>query len=479
MAQRNTLEDDLNYQHAKHSLRQLVASLDLSEAERAGLESDLEELYLLMDKLEHEVIHIAAFGMVGRGKSSLLNALVGQPIFVTGPTHGVTQTSQKAVWLSSWETRLMPKRNYPPALSLSQQEPIVQTATITGLGGSRLELIDTPGLDEVGGESRAQLAHHVARQADLILFVVSGDMTRVEFDALAQLREASKPMILVFNKIDQFPDADRQAVYEKICNERVKQILSPNEIVMAAASPRVARAVVESDGTLSARLDQGEPDVDGLRLKILEILHREGRSLIALNTLLFADHLNQQVIERKLEQRASRAQQLIWTSACTKAAAVALNPLTVVDTIGGAVVDISLILRLSQLYGLAMTRKGALQLLQKIVLSMISLGAGEMVATLGLGSVKTLLGSAAPLTGGFSLGAYASVAMTQAALAGISSYVIGSAARSYLANGANWGPEGPKAAIAQILENMDEASITARIRDELKARLHASTLNDA
>ncbi|MFQ3613129.1 MAG: DUF697 domain-containing protein [Cyanobacteriota bacterium] len=471
MARRNTLQDDLNYQQAKRSLRQWVAQLDLQPQEAVGMEDELQSLQTLLDKLETEVIHIAAFGLVGRGKSSLLNALLGESVFATGPTHGVTRSQQAAAWKVSWETR--PKTQAEPVTVQGSYLPpaSVQSVQVTRWQGSRLELIDTPGLDEVDGETRAQLAQAVAQRADLILFVICGDLTRVEFEALAALREAGKPMLLVFNKIDQYPEADRQAIYDKIRNERVRQILSPNEIVMVAASPRVPRLVQRPDGSFGAQLEVGSPQVDALRLKILEVLHREGRSLLALNALLFADRLNQQVIERKLETRSEQAQDLIGSAARTKALAVALNPITLLDTLGGLAIDVALILRLSCLYGLPMSTQGATQLLQKIILSMLSLGAGEWVALLGLGSLKTLLGGAVPFSGGFSLGAYTSVALTQAVLAGFSCYVIGESARRYLTQGASWGPEGPKAAIAQILADLDEASITARIREEIREKM--------
>ncbi len=469
MARRNTLQDDLNYQQAKRSLRQWVAQLDLRPQEALGMEAELESLQTLLDKLETEVIHIAAFGLVGRGKSSLLNALLGESVFATGPIHGVTRTHQAAPWEVSWETR--PKAQSAPPQGSYLPPAAIQSVQVTHWQGSRLELIDTPGLDEVDGETRAQLAQEVAQRADLILFVICGDLTRVEFEALAALREAGKPMLLVFNKIDQYPEADRQAIYDKIRNERVRQLLSPNEIVMVAASPRVPRLVQKPDGSFGAEMAVGSPQVDELRLKILEILHREGRSLLALNALLFAARVNQQVIDRKIEARAQQAQNLIGSAARTKALAVALNPITLLDTLGGLALDVALILRLSRLYGLPMSTQGATQLLQKIVLSMLSLGAGEWVALLGLGSLKTLLGGSVPFAGGFSLGAYTSVALTQAVLAGFSCYAIGESARRYLTQGASWGPEGPKAAIAQILADLDEASITARIREEIRDKM--------
>ena len=46
-------------------------------------------------------------------------------------------------------------------------------------------------------------------------------MQRSEIEALSELREAQKPIILVFNQIDRYPDADRDQIYAKIKDERV------------------------------------------------------------------------------------------------------------------------------------------------------------------------------------------------------------------------------------------------------------------
>ena len=148
----------------------------------------------MLDKLEQSVVQIAAFGMVGRGKSSLLNALVGQDIFPTGALHGVTRTIDRANW------KLTPEQ-------IADTSDNLQRLTITGKGGE-IQLLDTPGIDEVNGEAREALACDLAQRVDLILFIVSGDITQVEYRALSKLREAGKPILLVFNKIDQYPEAD-------------------------------------------------------------------------------------------------------------------------------------------------------------------------------------------------------------------------------------------------------------------------------
>ena len=443
------IQAELNYKQAKTALRNLVNNIDLSSAEKSGLEAEIHDLETMLDKLESMVVQIAAFGMVGRGKSSLLNALVGQEVFITGPLHGVTRDAQTVNW------------------SISEEALGTFKATLPSNGQSQVELIDTPGLDEVDGETRAALAEQIAKQADLILFVISGDMTKLEQVALSQLREVGKPIILVFNKVDQYPETDRITIYEKIRDDRVRELLSQDEIVMASASPLVKIGVQNSDGSRNIKLQKGKSQVEELKLKIIEILHREGKALVALNTMLYADNVNQQLVQRKLIIREENANQLIWKAVMTKALAIALNPVTVVDILSAVIIDISLILGLSKLYGIPMTEAGAVKLLQKIALSMGGIGASELLANLGLSGLKTLLGISATATAGMTIAPYLSIAITQAGVAGVSSYGIGQVTKAYLANGATWGPDGPFAVVSQILSTLNETSILNRIKDEL------------
>ena len=467
------IQTELNYKQAQEALRDLVTNLDLTERERVGLEPEIRGLETMLDKLERSVVHIAVFGMVGRGKSSVLNALLGQNVFEVGPTHGVTRTIQSAGWSLSRET--VPGSD----LQTGNGDLDILRLTLPGLGNSCIELIDTPGIDEVDGETREAMARQIAKQTDLILFVVSGDITKVEYQALSELREASKPILLIFNKIDQYPDTDRIAIYNKIRDERVRELLSPDEIVMAAASPLVATAVRRPDSGMSVQLNRGTPQVQELKLKILEILHREGKALVALNTMLYADDVNEQLVHRKMAIRDRKANQIIWNAVMTKAVAIALNPVTVIDILSGAVIDVAMILTLSRLYGIAMTQPGAVGLLQKIAISMGGISASELLATLGLSSLKSLLGLSAPVTGGASLAPYLSVAVTQAGVGGVSSYGIGQVTKAYLANGASWGPDGPKAVVTQILASLDETSILNRIKGELRAKLDFSHRKNA
>ncbi|WP_232214646.1 GTP-binding protein [Rubidibacter lacunae] len=453
------IQSEIDYKLAQNALRQLLANLDLSARERVGLEAEIERLAAVLDKLERAVVQLAVFGAVGCGKSSLLNALLGREAFQTGPLHGVTRAVDRANWLIEREP-------------LGHGDCDVVRVAVPTAGAAQVQLVDTPGIDEVDGETRELLAHQVAKRADLLLFAIAGDLTQVEFAALSQLREVGKPMLVVFNKVDRYPDTDREAIYQKLCSDRLRELLTPDEIVLVAAAPLVKQALRRPDGSLGVRVERGAPQIQDLKNKILDILTREGKALIALNSLLYADEVNEQLLKRKVAARARAADETIWRATLTKATAVALNPVTVLDLFTGAAIDVATILSLSRLYGLPMTQPAAIALLKQIAFAMGGLTASELLATLGLSSLKGLLGVAAPATGGASMAPYLSVALAQAGVAGISTYAIAHAARAYLANGASWGPEGPKTMVRRILDSLDKTSILYRIKDELGARLH-------
>ncbi len=449
---------ELNYRKAQNSLRGLISNIDLTAEEQVGLELEIERLTHMLDKLEQSIVQIAAFGMVGRGKSSVLNAIVDREIFITGALHGMTRD----VNITNWE--LTPEQ-------IADTSENLQRLTIADEKGKQIQLIDTPGIDEVNGEAREALACDLAKRVDLILFVVSGDISQVEYSALSKLREAGKPMLLVFNKIDQYPEADRLAIYEKIKEERVKELISPDEIVMVAASPIEVKGIRDATGKLRVQRTKGKPQIDFLKLKILELLHREGKSLVALNSMLFANEVNDRLLERKLAIRDCAGNELINKSVMVKAMTIALNPVTAIDLFSGAIIDVGMIISLSRLYGINMTQSGAVKLLKSIALGMGGISAAELLATLGLGSVKSLLGLSIPATGGLSLAPYLSVAIAQGGVAGVSSYAIGQVTKTYLANGASWGEHSPKAVVQKILDSLDEESILNRIKSELRAKL--------
>ncbi|HBB34992.1 MAG TPA: GTPase [Cyanobacteria bacterium UBA8803] len=450
---------ETHFNRTRATLRQALSwSTNLPHQQRplpdvelqATLRNDIEVLKFTLDKLDQSVIRIATFGLVSRGKSAVVNALLGQKILQTGPLHGVTQWPKSVRWTPSND------------------------------GKVQVELIDTPGLDEIQGETRAEMARQVAAQADLILFVVAGDITRTEYQALCELRQAQKPLILVFNKIDLYPDQDREAIYQQLQqlgtgsprDRRLQKLLSAHEIVMVAAEPSPLQVRVEwPDGKVTYEWETPPPQVDELQQAILTVLNREGRSLLALNALFQARQAQASIAKKTLSLRQKEAEDLIWRFAKYKALAVALNPIGLLDVLGGTIADLVLIRSLSRLYGLPMTGYEAGKLWRKILLSSGGLLLGELGSSLllGLGKSASAIASTVDSPGG--LTAYAGAAVTQAAIAGYGAYAIGQAAQLYLEQGCTWGPFGASTVIQEILERVEPDTILYRLRQELGQQL--------
>ena len=447
-------------EQARTSLRQAIdryipqlkmTQLDSTElARQAAVKKGIDQLTALMNKLGGSLLRVAVFGLVSRGKSAVINALLGEKVLETGPINGVTQWPRSVYWSVEQE-------DSPPV---------------------RIELIDTPGLDEIEGESRGKIAQEVAQQADLILFVVSGDVTQTEYEALQQLYETRKPLLLVFNKVDLYPDADRESVAQNLQSlwqkaegksELPQGARLVDEIVMISAEPTPVQVRVEwPDGRTSEEWERPPAQIEPLREKMLEILREEGPTLIALNALRQAGIIEARLSQETAELNEGNADELIWTYAKYKAIAVALNPVAILDMLGGIGSDIVMIRSLSKLYGFPMTRFEASTLWQSIIRSSGTLLLSEFGTSLllGFGKSGAAIWSAFESFSGFT--AYAGAMTAQAGAAGYGTYAVGQAAKVYLQQGCTWGETGVNTVMQNILSKAKADSTLERLQAEIK-----------
>jgi GTP-binding protein Era len=391
--------------------------LELSGRERSQFGGVLARLDEQLERLEQRRLRVAVFGRVGVGKSSLLNALLGTSAFATDVAHGCTRRQQSVRW----------------------SQPL--------RGLQAVELVDTPGIDEIAAAGRARLASRVALGADLVLLVIDGDLTSVEREALEPLMASGKPLLLVLNRSDCWPAAELDGLIASI-RRRLPQGLALEPIAVAA-NPR--EAVLLADGRV--RSTPTPPRIEPLRRALIELLEQQGELLLALNALAAAERLQQGLQHWRLGSRHRQAQSLIGRFAALKATGVAANPLLLLDLAGGMACDTALVLQLSQLYGLPMGSNAARELLTRLSGHNVLLGGAQLGIQAVLGALKQLLLGAAPLTGGLSLAPAAPVALAQAALAVHTTRLMGRLAAAELLRSAQRRP-GP-AALRERLAQSD------------------------
>lgn len=466
---------------ARDSLRQTIdryiPQLELTRSDtdelkrQAAVKAGIDQLTTLLNKLDSTLLRVAVFGLVSRGKSAVLNALVGEKILETGPLNGVTQWPRSLYWTPS---------------------------TSEGETNLKIELIDTPGLDEIEGAERGQVAQDVAQQADLILFVVAGDITRTEYTALQTLHETRKPLLLVFNKTDLYPDIDRQAVYDnlqqlkfQIASDEDPEEKDPEEeesntttikttvkasdvpivddIILVAADPAPLKVRVEwPDGHVTEEWETPAPEIEPLTTALVNLVQAEGSTLVALNTLHQANQVNTNLAKATADLNQTAADNIILQFAKYKSAAVALNPVAVLDLLGGVASDLVMIRNLAKLYGFPMTSFEASKLWQAIVRSSGTLLLSELGSGLLLGIGKSGAALWSMIDGSAGLTAYAGAMGAQAAAAGYGTYAVGQAARVYLEQGCSWGPQGIKTLMQTIVENANTDSVLERLQQEVR-----------
>lgn len=423
---------DAHASQAAASLRELLDDTSIPTAIRSGLAADFARLEAMLGKLERGDLHVAVFGRVSVGKSALANALLGEDAFAVGVLHGTTREATQRNWRK--------------------------------VAGSGIHLTDTPGIDELDGEAREKLAFDVAGVSDLVIFVVDGDMTQREHDALQLLARTERPLLLALNKGDRYGDDERDRLLERL-RERAQGCVRAEDVVAISAQPTpIKRLRVDVNGIEHAELVERMPDLDALRNRLTAVVEREGKTLAALNASLFAGRLSDQVGAQIAEARRELAGKVIRQYCIAKSLAVALNPIPVADLLAAGALDAALVMHLGRVYGLPLTKSEAGSLIAVISAQLMALMGAIWGVHLAASALK-----------GFSAGLSTVVtAGAQGALAWYATELVGRAAEKYLVAGKSWGDKGPKKVVTEIVESLDRDSILREARGEILKRLRTS-----
>ena len=150
----------------------------------------------LQDTPQSERVHISFFGRRNAGKSSLINAIAGQPVSLVSDILGTTT------------------------------DPVRKSMEILPLGP--VLLIDTPGIDDEGslGEMRVSRSKEVIRETDIALLVLSAKvfleesaealhselcfLPKREQLLLEVFQEENIPVMLILSQLDRLSDTEKE-----------------------------------------------------------------------------------------------------------------------------------------------------------------------------------------------------------------------------------------------------------------------------
>lgn len=315
------------------ALRQQVAQVQDEVARQALLErsQQLEASFARRD------FRVVVFGIGSSGKTSIVNAVLGRMAGEVGAPMGTTAVGT----------------TYSFRFKGLERE---------------IQITDTPGILEAGilGTDREQLARQLAAEADLLLFVLDNDLRQSEFAALRSLAEIGKRLIVVFNKIDLYPEADLAEIVQRL-QQRLQNLVSPADIVAIAAHPQPV--TLENGQPL-----QPDPDLIPLLRRLVTVLRAEGEDLIADNLLLQSQRLGAEARQLIDSERLRQAEKIVDRFQWISAGVVSAMPLPGIDLLAAAAVNAQMVVELGRVYNCQLNLERGKELAISLAKTLVSLG---------------------------------------------------------------------------------------------------------
>jgi GTP-binding protein EngB required for normal cell division len=219
------------YARLKLELAGTIRAL-LHLAERRKDELSTAECRRLLGRLAEDRFNLAFLGQFSRGKSSLMNALLGSEKLPTGllPITSVITTvaygeSEKVLlqregWSMPQEIRLEELPNYVTQQGNPGNEKRVTLAQVelpNELLRLGVHLIDTPGIaSAVAANTRTTRQFLPEVDAAILVTSFESPLTEPEIDFLEEIRRHVRTVFVVVNKFDLVAPADREAVLASV-----------------------------------------------------------------------------------------------------------------------------------------------------------------------------------------------------------------------------------------------------------------------
>jgi small GTP-binding protein len=239
----------------------------------------------LAERIEASRYHIAVLGDFKRGKSTLINALVGQAVLPTGVVPLTTVATEVNVGGTAAAVVLRDGTRFdidPDQIAdfvSEQANPSnakgverVEVGVEADFGTPGLVLVDTPGFSSVN-ESNTAEANHALTDADGAIVVLAADnpLSKTESDTLELLAERKAHVFIVINRCDTLAPAELEEVRRFVTNQVVPILEETSDPFCISARNALANKQNNSGDALEfeefrAALSRFiEDDLDGAR----------------------------------------------------------------------------------------------------------------------------------------------------------------------------------------------------------------------
>src|SRR5690606_15670665 len=180
---------------------------------------------------------------------------------------------------------------------------------------------------------------------------------REELDALRTVADTHRPLLLVLNKRDRYSKPEQERLLAHLRTQCAGLVQADNVLAVAALPAPIDAIHVDGQGHETRTSQVLAAEVEPLRQRLLQIAAHEGKQLAAINAGLYAGRLTDRVSRRIADTRRALADKLIRQYCMAKGVTVALNPVPVADLLAAAGLYAAMVVQLSRVYGLPLTRR--------------------------------------------------------------------------------------------------------------------------
>jgi ribosome biogenesis GTPase A len=211
---------------------------------------DLGACELLHQKFSEMIFNLVVAGQFKRGKSSVINALLGEPVLPTGvvPLTSIVTAVRYGTSLAArvqgedgHERVISPdalntyvtERGNPHNIQRVRQVLVDHPSRWLANG---VYLVDTPGIGSVY-EHNTDVAQRYLPQADAVLFIASVDqpLGSAELDFLVSIRQHADKIFCLLNKAD-YLDAEELCESVSFATEQIRSTLGPAAPLFAVSA---------------------------------------------------------------------------------------------------------------------------------------------------------------------------------------------------------------------------------------------------
>ncbi|MBN1795207.1 MAG: dynamin family protein [Sedimentisphaerales bacterium] len=313
-------------------LEQTVEQLNGLES---GFSREISSLNELKDRFLTGRFHLAVLGQFKRGKSTLLNALLGQAVLPTAvvpltaiptfiqagqefsakvlfedkkpPAEYTASDSNKLV---DFLLKYVAETNNPANQLNVRQVEVYHPAEILRNG---VVLIDTPGIGSTY-KHNTEATLNFLPQCDAAMFLVSADppITEVEIEFLKQVRRKIPKLFFILNKVDYLNEQEKEEILSFVKKVISEQVGVEKETDIFCVSARLGLQARENNNSglwNNSGLDKVETYlIDFLANKKTEALRQAVRKKAAdiLTDVLMQVHLSVKSLQMPLEDLEKR-----------------------------------------------------------------------------------------------------------------------------------------------------------------------------